>query len=71
VKLALAALPLFSLVLWTQPAAPAGKVAVRVGDKPEQTFTEEDLAKMPRHRVSEGTRHNGGIRRIDVVQLRK
>jgi hypothetical protein len=67
-RLTVAALPLFSFVLWAQPAA---HVAVRVGDKPEQTFTEEDLAKMPRHRVSEGTRHNGGIRRIDVVQLRK
>lgn len=51
-KLMLTALPLFSLVLWAQSAAPQGKVVVRVGDKPERIFNEADLAKMPRHHVS-------------------
>jgi hypothetical protein len=51
-KLILAALPLFSFVLWSQPSTPAGYVTVRFGNNPERTFTEEDLIKMPRHHLS-------------------
>ena len=51
-RLILAALPLVSFALWAQPAAPRGNVIVRVGDKPEQIFTADDFAKMPRHHVS-------------------
>ena len=51
-KLMLTALPLFSLVLWAQSAGPQVKVVVRVDDKPEQIFSDTDLAKMPRHHVS-------------------
>ena len=41
---------------WTQatPApAPAAKIVVQVGDKPELTLTQEDLAQMPQHEVKE------------------
>jgi hypothetical protein len=40
-KLILAALPLFSFVLWSQPSTPAGHVTVRFGDNPERTFTDK------------------------------
>ena len=67
-RLTLAALPLLSAVLWAQSAAPANHVAVRVGDKPEQTFTDEDLAKMPRHHVS--AKEHGTTVEYDGVLLR-
>lgn len=67
-RLTLAALPLLSAVLWAQSAAPTGHVAVRVGDKPEQTFTEEDFAKMPRHHVR--ANEHGTTVEYDGVLLR-
>ena len=59
-KLMLTALPLFSLVLWAQSAGPQVKVVVRVDDKPEQIFSDTDLAKMPRHHVSAAEHGNKG-----------
>jgi hypothetical protein len=67
-KLILAALPLFSFVLWSRPSTPAGHVTVRFGDHPERTFTEQDLIKMPRHHVS--ANEHGTTVEYDGVFLR-
>ena len=49
-RLILAALPLFSFVLWAQ--IPASKVVVQVAGKPERIFTGDDFSRMPRHHLS-------------------
>ncbi len=40
------------LALGVSSGAQVPKVTVKVNDKPEMTFTEADLAKMPRHNVT-------------------
>jgi len=51
-RLIFAALPVFSLVLWAQPASLQSKVAVKVGNQPERTFTETDFSNLQRHHVN-------------------